>query len=521
MSIVTWAGAVFPILVLFIAMSVFRMKTERAALLGIFCAVASSLIVGGSNFFIAGMDLAKGAFSALNILIVIWPAIFLYEMLNHADIFQVIKQMIQKKTKDQLILILLICWLFASFLQGITGFGVPVAVCAPLLIAVGVKPLWSVIITLLGHAWANTYGTLALAWDALLIQSETTQIFETKVLAGFLLWGVNIAGALIICWLYGKGKAVKHILPFVLIMSTVHGAGQLLVSFQNGTIAAFIPTTLALIAGWLLLQVGIYTKEWKLESQIMTDVVEKETEQTIGGGYAIFPFVLLAIVSVVVLLLPPVHDFLHGPVIALSFPEVTTGRGFFVAATDSYGAIHIFTHAGFVLLLTILGTYVVYINKKILKSEQLGSIGRATLKKIVPASLGILFLIMMSQVLKGSGMMEIIAQGVTQVTGDFYGAAVPFLGLLGAFVTSSNTSSNILLGSFQKAAADMLAANEAAILAAQTAGGAIGTVVGPSTILLGMTTAGCKGKEGEVLKFMMPIVLVEAALAGAVMFFLT
>ena len=467
------------------------------------------------------MDLTKGAFSALNILIVIWPAVFLYEMLNHAGIFQVIKQMIQKKTKDQLVLVLLICWLFASFLQGITGFGVPVAVCAPLLIAVGVKPLWSVIITLLGHAWANTYGTFALAWDALLTQSETTAVFETKILAGLLLWGVNIAGALIICWLYGKWKAVRHMLPFVLVISTVHGAGQMLVSFQNGTIAAFLPTTAALVVGWIMLQIGFYTKEWSLSSEIMTSVKEEKTGASINAGYAVFPFVLLAAISVLVLLFPPVHDLLYGTVIQLSFPEAVTGRGFTVAATTTYGAIHIFTHAGFVLLLTVLVTYGIYLKKNILRASQLSSIGRATLKKIVPASLGILFLVMMSQVLKGSGLMEIIAQGVTQVTGKFYGAAVPFVGLLGAFVTSSNTSSNILLGSFQKAAADMLAANEAAILASQTAGGAIGTVVGPSTILLGMTTAGCKGKEGEVLKFMMPIVLVEAALTGVVMFFLT
>ena len=43
----------------------------------------------------------------------------------------------------------------------------------------------------------------------------------------------------------------------------------------------------------------------------------------------------------------------------------------------------------------------------------------------------------------------------------------------------------------------MIYVNEAAILAAQTAGGAIGTVVGPSTILLGATSAGSDGKEGE------------------------
>ena len=442
MSIWIWLGAVFPILFLFLMMSVFHMKTERAAFLGIICAIFSAIIIGKSTPQIVVMDLEKGAFSALNILIVIWPAVFLYEMMEFVGIFQSIKKMLQEKTQDELVMILLICWLFSSFLQGITGFGVPVAVCAPILISLGVQPLWSVIITLLGHAWANTYGTFALAWDALIIQSETQKILETKLIAGLLLLGVNFAGAILISWLYGRGKALRHILPFLLIISLIQGGGQLIVSFSNSAIAAFIPTTLALIAGWILLHAGFYTK------------------------------------------------------------------------SENYGAIHIFTHAGFVLLLTVIITLLLYLQKGYLNKQKMKSVTTATLKKIIPTSLGILFLIVMSQVLKGSGIMQLIAQGVTQITGKHYGFAVPFLGLLGAFVTSSNTSSNILLGSFQKTAADMISVNEAAILAAQTAGGAIGTVVGPSTILLGTTTAGCEGKEGEILRFMLPIVLVEAAMTG-------
>lgn len=586
MSIWTWLGAVFPILFLFLIMSVFHMKTERAAFLGIICAVISALVIGKSTPQIVTMDLEKGAFSALNILIVIWPAVFLYEMMEFAGVFQSIKQMLQKKTQDELVMVLLICWLFSSFLQGITGFGVPVAVCAPILIALGVQPLWSVIITLLGHAWANTYGTFALAWDALITQSETQKVFETKFIAGLLLLGVNLAGAILISWLYGKGKALRHILPFLIILSLIQGGGQLIVSFTNSTIAAFIPTTLALVVGWLILGAGFYAKPWKMDSKLMvrrkneeiekqlnktitterlvevkenssnktvtserlvTEVQkdnfnktaitkplnnEKETvlpqknpeinqsneqvEKAIANGQAIFPFIILAVISVIVLLIKPVHEVMNQTVFALSFPQIETGRGFIVEATDSYGAIHIFTHAGFVLLLTVIITLLLYIQKGYLDKQKMKSVITATLKKIIPTSLGILFLIVMSQVLKGSGIMQLIAQGVTQLTGKYYSFAVPFLGLLGAFVTSSNTSSNILLGSFQKTAADMISVNEAAILAAQTAGGAIGTVVGPSTILLGTTTAGCEGKEGEVLRFMLPIVLVEAAIVGIV-----
>lgn len=129
MSIWTWLGAVFPILFLFLMMSVFHMKTERAAFLGIICAMISAILIGKSTPQIVTMDLEKGAFSALNILIVIWPAVFLYEMMEFAGVFQSIKQMLQKKTQDELVMVLLICWLFSSFLQGITGFGVPVGLC--------------------------------------------------------------------------------------------------------------------------------------------------------------------------------------------------------------------------------------------------------------------------------------------------------------------------------------------------------------------------------------------------------
>ena len=512
-----WLGAVFPIIVLFLAMTLFHMKTEHAALLGIVCAVISALWAGQSGLSIIGMDLCKGAFSALNILLVIWPAIFLYEIMEYAGVFRTIRRMLQEKTKDELLLILLICWLLSSFLQGITGFGVPVAVCAPILIALGVSPLWAVIITLLGHAWANTYGTFALAWDALISQSETGEILATKLIAGLFLWGINIAGALLICFFYGKRKAIRHMLPFVLLISSIQGGGQLLVSFSNSTIAAFLPTTIALLAGWILLSCGFYTKEWSMESAIISKEEKgKETaeEKGINRGLALLPFGLLALISVIVLLIKPIHEVMNQTVIALSFPETKTGRGFVVAATDSYGAIHIFTHAGFVLLLAVLITLFLFLKKGYLNQEKLSDLASAGVKKLIPTSLGILFLVMMAQVLKGSGVMEIIAEGVTQLTGKYYSFAVPFLGLLGAFVTSSNTSSNILLGSFQKTAANMISVNEAAVLSAQTAGGAIGTVVGPSTILLGTTTAGCKGKEGEVLRFMIPLVLVEALFTG-------
>ena len=53
-----------------------------------------------------------------------------------------------------------------------------------------------------------------------------------------------------------------------------------------------------------------------------------------------------------------------------------------------------------------------------------------------------------------------------------------------------------------------------AILGSQTAGGAIGTSIAPGNIVLGTTTAGILGSEGEVLKKIIPFTLIIATIFG-------
>ena len=84
-------------------------------------------------------------------------------------------------------------WVFAGFLQGITGFGVPVAICVPILMGFGVKPVMAVVISLLGQSWGNTFGTLAVAWDVMTDISgiSGSQMTETAFYASLMLWLIN------------------------------------------------------------------------------------------------------------------------------------------------------------------------------------------------------------------------------------------------------------------------------------------------------------------------------------------
>jgi lactate permease len=76
----------------------------------------------------------------------------------------------------------------------------------------------------------------------------------------------------------------------------------------------------------------------------------------------------------------------------------------------------------------------------------------------------------------------------------------PWIGALGAFMTGSNTNSNVVFGALQKQTAELLGFSLAIILAAQTTGGSLGSVAAPTKVVVGASTAGMDGHEGEVLR---------------------
>ncbi len=51
------------------------------------------------------------------------------------------RQGITRMSQNELFIVVALGWLFASFLQGVDGFGTPIAIVAPLLVAFGLKPI--------------------------------------------------------------------------------------------------------------------------------------------------------------------------------------------------------------------------------------------------------------------------------------------------------------------------------------------------------------------------------------------
>lgn len=523
-----WGMAILPIIVLIVLMIKFRWGATEAAPVGLIVTIISALSFYKAPVSLVAVESAKGIWSSMVILFIIWTAILLYQAGQEANAFLVIKNELSKLIPNELLLILALGWIFVSFLQGITGFGVPVAVGAPLLIGIGVRPIYAVAISLLGQAWGNTFGTLGAAWDALAdaagLKAGSDEYFKAAFWAAVFLLAWNLVTGLIICWFYGKGKAVKKALPAVLILTLVGGGGELILSQINTTLSNFIPAVLALVMVMMLGRMKIYNTDWKIEDSPIMDRTDKVETSDINIPedmtlfQAFLPYLLLSAMTIVVLAVKPINEALGKFKVGIKVPETQTGYGIVNMGSESYSPIAIFTQASMFLFLAAIIALVYYKKKGWIKGEGIKNAFANSVSMTMPSGMAVIGLVIMSKIMGGTGQTVVLSQGIANVLGSKYLLLAPFVGLLGTFMTASNMSSNILFGGFQVTTAKLLNVTASGVLGAQTAGGAIGSAVSPSKIILGTTTANILGKEGEVLKILLAITIPATILIGAFLF---
>ena len=382
---------------------------------------------------------------------------------------------------------LLIGWVFASFLQGAGGFGVPVAVTAPLLAGLGFSPLAAVLIPSIGHGWAVTFGSLGSSFNALL--SATGLDAPTLAPASALYLGLAcvLTGPMVAHAADGW-KGVKRLLIPALVIGVVMGAVQFAVAAGVGL------WNLGAFAGGLAgLAVSMWVVRWGGASQ----GIERSERKPLL--LALTAYIILILFTSVILLIPPVKNWLGQVAIQIQFPETVTSLGY-ISPAGTNRPIRIFTHAGTILVLTSLASYFIYRRAGLYKPRAGKSILQATVKSMMSSSLSILLMVAMASMMQGSGMTEALAQGLADAVGKAFPLIAPWIGAIGAFMTGSNTNSNVVFAGLQLRTAELLAYSVPAILAGQTAGAAVASVAAPTKVVVGASTAGMAGKEGEVLR---------------------
>ncbi|MEX2397884.1 MAG: L-lactate permease [Balneolales bacterium] len=531
-DILHWALAALPILALLVLLIGLRWKAPEAGPIGMFIAAAIAIFIYQTPAETLAVAGGKGVWDAIFILYVVWPALLLYQITERAGAFDALRKGIERFSSNELFLVLAFGWVFASFLQGIAGFGTPIAVVAPLLLALGVRPIYAVAIPLIGHAWANMFGTLAVGWLATLQVIDIQDLMETVFQTAILLWIPNLVSGFAIAWLFGRMAAVRHAWPMVAIISFIHGGGQLALVLWDPVLSTFLASAVALIALYPLSRWARYDKraeeieerpamQDKNSDEAREKQGEAEAEPIMGLWMAGLPYLILTVAAFIALVIPPVEAALEQFEVGLPFPVAETGYGLENEAEEPYSPFTPLTHPGTFLLIAAIGGWAVYRSKgfygKWTRREESEDIWSGLAGNAVPASIAIVAFLVMSKLMDHSGQTEVLALGIAEIAPPaVFAFASNWIGVLGAFMTSSNTASNILFAPLQLETVQAVEAlSEPTIIAAQSAGGALGNSIAPANVVLGTSTTGIIGQEGEVLRKTLPFALIVAVLIGA------
>ncbi|MDH2414751.1 L-lactate permease [Nocardioides sp. CER19] len=529
-DVLHWVLAILPVVALLVLLVPLRWRAPEAAPVAMFIAGIVALAAFKTPWHTLTVATGKGVWDAIFILYVIWPALMLYQVTKQAGAYDALRKGISRFSRNELFIILALAWVFSSFLQGIAGFGAPVAVVVPLLMAVGVRPVYAVAFGVLAHAWARFFGTLGVGWLATLRVTagedgeNSYDVTRAAFESGLLILISCYLGGLLVVWLYGRWPAVKHAWPLVLILGTILGVGQMLATLFSPELSTFLAAAVALVALYPL-------SRWRRYRDPITGIpnrpamaergldAEQEHPPVMSLGWSALPYVVLPIVTLSALLIDPLNDQLTRWRVGLPFPDVTTGYGVHNAAIDEYSPITVLTHPGTMLLVTTIVVWIVYRSRgyytawgRVAERERLGL---ALLVDAIPASVPVICFLVTSRILDHSGQTLTIAHGIADVSPPtMYAFIASVIGALGAFMTSSSTASNVLFGRVQYDVALLHDLRPEAIIAAQAAGSAYGNAVAPANIVLGTSIAGIKGQEGSVLRLTIGWTAVVLVLTG-------
>lgn len=535
-----WVLALSPILLLLVLLMGLNWGATEAGPVSVLVAAVAAMVTFETPLRTVVVAGGKGVWDAFPILLVIAAALLLYRVGTAAGAFHALRVGVQTQSRNAMFLVLGFGWVFASFTQGIAGFGAPIAIVAPLLVALGVRPLYAVVFPLIGHAWANFFGTVGVGWLATLQVVDVDDVAETAIITSLLLIIPIFSGPIAIAWMLGRMAAVRHALPMILILSAVLAIGQLLFVMVSPELSTFLAGAVALLALYPMSRWSRYSEESPVkdlramseEEQEKTDEEsgdakdeaneepeEEEPEPVMGLGWALAPYAVLTVVAMAVLLISPVESALEKVSISLPFPETSTGYDVVNDAEGSYEPFSPLTHAGGFLLIAAAAAWAMYRARGYFKRWQDRAdpppIWSSTASDAIPAASAVVTFLILAAIMSHSGQTETLALGIANVAPPLVFAFLAnFIGIIGALVTSSSTSSNVLFAPLQDAVAIDQDYSQSGVLAAQSVGGAIGNVIAPANIVLGTTTAGISGQEGAVLRKTMLWALAVGAMTG-------
>ncbi len=532
--------ALLPILVALVLMVGMRWPSTKAMPLAWLVCVLGA--IGAWNLpvgYVTALSL-QGIVIAIGVLIIVFGAIIILYTLKYSGGMETIQYGMQNISRDKRIQAIIIGYMFAAFIEGAAGFGTPAALAAPLLLSLGFPPLAAAVICLVFNSFPVSFG--AVGTPILVGLKFLDPLAKAAVAAGTP--GLNFVDFGSFAKVIGQWVTMMHgpmavILPIFMLgfLTRFFGKNK---SWSEGFAAwqfcvfsavAFLvpyltfawlvgPEFPSLIGG--LVGLGIIVAGAKAGFCVPKDTWDFGPQSTWDADWtgtiatststefkphmsqfkAWLPYILIGAILVVT----RIPELGLKAVLAaqkLPFNDILGYKG--VSASIDYlylpGTIPFMLVA--ILTIALHG----------MKGDAVKQAWTESFVKMKAPTIALFAAVALVSIYRGSGVADAVlnpnnypsmplamAKTVAAFAGNAWPMLASYVGGLGAFITGSNTVSDLLFAEFQWGVAQQLELPRQIIVAAQVAGGAMGNMICIHNIVAVCAVTGLIGREGMILK---------------------
>jgi L-lactate transport len=528
-----------PILVVLILLGIVRRPAWQAALAGLIVGLIIAIAVWGMPLNLAISSTLNGfAFALLPVMWIVWNAMWLYNIAVRSGKFELFRRwMVYNVPADKRVLMLLIGFSFGALLEGIAGFGTPVAIGSAILIALGFPVLEAIVITLIFNTTPVAFGALG----APVITLAGVTNLSAGPLSAMIGRQLPIFSLLLPFYallIFTGARSLRTAWPLALVAGLSFSVTQFAISnFVGPQLPDVLASLVSLVCVILFVQVwrpsdmDQYQTNLAIATRTATSAttgssaigeegvpVSAAANDPAGGkptaSEAILGWLPWLLVSAIVIIWTFGKVALVGQKL-INWPQLHK-LIFLTLYGKAYTAVYTFQPlgTGTAILVAVVLTTIVMVavgSSPIIFLQALAD----TWKQLRFAILTVVLIVGLAYLFNYSGMAYTVGLAISKV-GVIFPFFSVFLGWIACFLSGSDTSSNALFGNLQVVAARQLNLSPVLMAATNSSGAVMSKMISPQNVTTGVSTSELVGKEGLVIRRTFLHSIIMAAVLGII-----
>lgn len=510
--------ALFPLLSVLFFLVFLRWPARKAMPL----CLLGTLILSAAVWSVPSLHIAaaivEGLVIATTVLWVVFGALLLLNVLENNGSFLLIRRGFASISSDHRIQLLFVGWLLVAFLEGAAGFGTPAAIAAPLLIALGFRPLAAVVLTLIADSVPVSFGAIGTpvlvgltnglpGVSPELIEQSAITAASLDLLCASL---IPVLMCLLLCRYFSDTPSWRSglaIAPLALLSGLCYSLPAFLVARYLGP---EFPSLLGALAGLLLLTllvrfgIAVPVTRWRCDNEADNTSAE---DHTAPSNFSLFKawgaYLLLAALLVISRL-----EFLPFKA-ALQAVQLNWSEIFGTNLSTSVQPLYL---PGTLFVLTVL----LLLPWQAKRRQLMRKATTESLCRIWPAAITLASAVPMVRLFLHSdlnsaelpAMPMYLAAMATAHLADIWLWCAPWVGALGSFIAGSATFSNLMFASMQQQLAADSNLPLPLVLALQMLGANAGNMLCVVNVVAAASVVKLTGQEGQIMRFtLLPMAL--------------